>query len=91
MKNIPEFRIQPYQTEMTSSQMKLLSITQLKLLVKEIGKHIPFREIRNDQFKFGILMECINHYDFGFTVRFSFNFMLYYNSLVILGSDVHKE
>jgi acyl-CoA oxidase len=91
MKNIPEFRIQPYQTEMTSSQMKLLSITQMKLLVKEIGKHIPFREIRNDPFKFGILMECINHYDFGLTVRFSFHFLLYYNSLLILGSEVHKE
>lgn len=91
MLSMKEFRVQPYQTEMTASQTKHLQLTQLKTLVKEMSKHFNFQELRSDQIKWGIFMECVNHYDLGLAVRFSVHYMLYYNSLLILGTDIHKK
>ena len=90
IKNNPEFRTNPYQTEMSSSQMKDLLHRQMKILVREVDKFLPFKELRNDPIKFGMFMEAINHMDIGLSVRFAFHSILYYNSLVFLGTEKHK-
>jgi acyl-CoA oxidase len=90
IKNNPEFRTNPYQTEMSSSLMKDLLHRQMKILVKEVEKFIPFKELREDPIKFGMFMEAINHMDIGLSVRFAFHSILYYNSLVFLGTEKHK-
>jgi acyl-CoA oxidase len=91
MKQHTEFRDQTYQIEITSSDLKDLVTRRMKILVKEIDKIIPFKEIRNDPVKFGILLEAVTHYDLGLSVRFAFHSVLYYNSLRFLGTDYHQE
>lgn len=92
MKDIPEFRVQPYQTEMKSSEIKELVAKQMKLIVKGIEKVIPFKQLREDPIKFGVFLECITHYDAGLAVRFAFHSILYYNALKFLGdNEIHRE
>ena len=87
----PEFRTNPYTTEMSSSEMKDLLAKQQKILMKEVGNIImPFDQLRKDPIKFGIFMESINHFEISLAVRFAFHSILYYNSLVFLRTDIHS-
>jgi acyl-CoA oxidase len=64
----------------------------MELIIDNINKKLmPFKELREDSLKFGVFMQCINHYDVGLSVRFAFHSILYYNSLIFLGSDNHKK
>jgi acyl-CoA oxidase len=88
----PEFKVNPYTTEMSSSEMKDLLARQQKILMKEVGNFImPFEQLRKDPIKFGIFMESINHFEIGLSVRFAFHSVLYYNSLLFLGTEIHSE
>lgn len=92
MKQLPEFKIQLYQTEMRSKEMKIHMANQMKVLIEAVSKIIPFKELREDPIKFAIFMECVNHYDLSIAVRFAFHSLLYYDSLKFLGkNEYHLE
>jgi acyl-CoA oxidase len=87
--NNPEFK-HYYQHDMTIDEIRLLTVKQIKVLVRELGKFSSFKEVREDPMKFYAFMEVVTGYDQGLGVKFGVHSVLYYNCLKNLSTEHHK-
>ena len=61
----------------------------MKILVKEIKKVIPFKDLRNDIKKLAAFLEPITAFDLGLSVKFGVHSTLYYGCLKYLSTVKH--
>jgi len=85
----PEFK-HYYQNDMSLDQIRELTVRQIKVLVKELGKFSSFKEVREDPRKFYSFLEAVTSFDQGLSVKFGVHSVLYYNCLKNLSTEQHK-
>ncbi len=92
MKNIPEFNVQHYQSELNSQQLQEILPKQMEQIIDSLNKNImSYSDLRKDSIKFGIFMQCTVCYNASISVRLTFHSILYHNSLLYLGTENHSE
>lgn len=77
--------------DMTLDQIRELCQRQIQILVKELNKTISFKELRQDPLKFYSFLDAISTFDAGLSVKIGVHAVLYYNSLIHLGTAKHQK
>jgi acyl-CoA oxidase len=72
-------------------KIREMTVRQIKVLVREIGKFSSFKEIRSDPKKFYVFLEAISSFDQGLGVKLGVHSILYYNCLKNLSTINHQS
>jgi len=76
--------------ECSRQEARLLLLTQVQVLIKEISKVMTFKDIRDDLPKFMVFLDTINSCDQAPTVFLVFHSVLYYLCLKNLSTSKHQ-
>jgi acyl-CoA oxidase len=75
--------------DISLDQSRELCWKQFQTLFRETGKTISFKELRQDPLKFYSFLDGVAAFDAGLSVKIGVHAVLYYNSLLHLGSERH--
>ena len=77
--------------DMSIDQIRELCVLQIQVLLRELNKTISFKELRNDPMKFYSFLDAVSSFDPGLSVKMGVHAVLYYNSLINLGTEKHQK